>query len=172
LGEEWDGLVGGAPVSVLAALVTLGRPSSLFINRVAVELLDREPPDPRPLVLAYGAFPEAFQQLLAEHPRETDLLLTAAGGDEALATALHGALRPYAGADGLRERAWLNVVRAVGAHDDAPGAAVRLVLAEDVTPYLGRLAQARDGAQPSPPWDRLDAETAARFLGALRLRSH
>ncbi|PZG00035.1 hypothetical protein, partial [Nonomuraea aridisoli] len=169
--EEWDGLVGGAPMSVLAALITLGRPSSLFVNRVAVEALNREPPDPRPLVLAYDAFPGAFQQLLAEHPRETGVLLTTAGDDEALAAALHGALRPGSGADGLRERAWLNVVRAVAAHDDVLGSAVRLVLAEDVTPYTGKLTQTRDGAQLSSPWDRLDADTAARFLGALRLRS-
>lgn len=122
LGDEWYELVGSAPVGVLTSLVTLAGQSGTFLNRVAVELLNR-PPDPgwspHDLVRAYEDEPLALQQLLAEHPHETRALLDAAtrdpGLEEALAGALHEALKPGAGADGLRERAWRNIVRGVGA---------------------------------------------------------
>ncbi|MFC5823905.1 hypothetical protein [Nonomuraea insulae] len=122
LGDEWYELVGSAPPGVLTSLVTLAGQSGTFLNRVAVGLLNR-PPDPawsmHDLVRAYEDEPLALQQLLAEHPSETRALLDAATRDpsleEALAGALHEALKPGVGADGLRERAWRNIVRGVGA---------------------------------------------------------
>ncbi|MGP4099591.1 hypothetical protein [Nonomuraea sp. KM90] len=120
LGDEWYALVESAPPDVLTRLVTLAGQSGTFLNRVAVGLLNR-PPDPgwspQGLIAAYGRDPLAFQQLLAEHPRETRVLLAAAAADpaieEALAGVLHEAMKPGAGADGLRERAWVNVVRGI-----------------------------------------------------------
>ncbi|MBF8191000.1 hypothetical protein ITP53_35895 [Nonomuraea sp. K274] len=91
--------------------------------------------------------------------------------EEALARALHAALRPDAGVAGLRQRAWINVIRGMGsrAGDDLgafAGSPVSRALVGDVPPYLGQLARVQAEA-PEPPWDKLDPETAARFMGAL-----
>ncbi|MEV0995932.1 hypothetical protein [Nonomuraea sp. NPDC050202] len=109
LGEEWHDLARTAPPEALTALVSLAGQSGTFLGQVALTLLDRPEPgrDLHGLVLAYAANPLAFQQFLAEHPRETGILL--ATGDPALRAALDEALKPGAGADGLRERAWANV---------------------------------------------------------------
>ncbi|MCK2220135.1 hypothetical protein MF672_041015 [Actinomadura sp. ATCC 31491] len=124
LGEEWRELPVTAPADVLTTLLALGRPSGAFLTVVAVELLNRRP-DAGPdwnlhhLVHACRARPEAFQELLAEHPKETGVLLDAyalgthPAYERALAGALHAALEPGAGADGLRERAWLGLVGAL-----------------------------------------------------------
>ncbi|MEU6791984.1 hypothetical protein ABZ907_09825 [Nonomuraea wenchangensis] len=117
LGEEWRELPATAPADVLTTLIALARPSGAFLTVVAVELLNRRP-DAGPdwnlhhLAHAYRAVPEALQELLAEHQKETGVLLDAyALGthppyERALAAALRHALEPGAGADGLRERAW------------------------------------------------------------------
>ncbi|MFD0478834.1 hypothetical protein ACFQ0B_69620 [Nonomuraea thailandensis] len=133
LGDEWQALAESAPPQVLSALVSLAGQSGTFLHQVALTLLAGPEPGQevadRPaqgedlvagaepgrhlhgLVVAYAANPLAFQQFLAEHPRETRILL--ATGDPALRPALDEALKPGAGADGLRERAWANV-RSIG----------------------------------------------------------
>ncbi|QYC39959.1 hypothetical protein Nocox_11705 [Nonomuraea coxensis DSM 45129] len=117
LGEEWRELPATAPADVLTTLIALARPSGAFLDAVAVELLNRRP-DAGPdwnlhhLAAAYRVFPEALQELLAERPKETGVLLDAyalgthPAYERALAGALRHALEPGAGADGLRERAW------------------------------------------------------------------
>ncbi|MGP3920974.1 hypothetical protein [Nonomuraea sp. 10N515B] len=123
LGGEWYDMVATAPADVLTTLVALAGQSGTFLNRVAIDLLNRSPDaesvDPdwnlHNLAQAYTANPDAFQQLLAEHPKESGVLLAADTGNPAyeptLADALHNALKPGAGADGLRERAWFTVIR-------------------------------------------------------------
>ncbi|GAB2910585.1 hypothetical protein ACFMQL_25070 [Nonomuraea fastidiosa] len=128
LGDAWHELVDTAPSAALAALVTGAEQSGTVLNRVALALLNR-PQDaswsPRDLLQPYAADPLAFQQLLAEHPRESRTLLNAATADpaaaQALATALHEALQPGAGADGLRERAWTTVIGTPGGRSAAEG---------------------------------------------------
>lgn len=128
LGDAWHDLVGTAPSAALAALVTGAVQSGTVLNRVALTLLNR-PQDtawsPRDLLQPYAADPLAFQQLLAEHPRESRTLLSAATADpsaaQALATALHEALQPGVGADGLRERAWTTVIGSPGGQPAAGG---------------------------------------------------
>ncbi|MEV0165739.1 hypothetical protein [Nonomuraea fuscirosea] len=122
LGDAWYELVDSAPAGVLANLVTLAGQSGAMLNRVATGLLGRPPApgwSPRALIQAYERDPLAFQQLLAEHRDEARVLLDAAAGDpgcaEPLASAVHEALKPGAGVDGLRERAWRTVVRGLGA---------------------------------------------------------
>ncbi|MEV5891841.1 hypothetical protein [Nonomuraea fuscirosea] len=122
LGDEWYELVDSAPAGVLTNLVTLAGQSGAMLNRVATGLLARPPASgwsPRALIQAYEGDPLAFQQLLAEHRDEARVLLDAAAGDpgcaEPLASAVHEALKPGAGVDGLRERAWRTVVRGLGA---------------------------------------------------------
>ncbi|MFI6987821.1 hypothetical protein ACI2LC_32885 [Nonomuraea wenchangensis] len=126
LGEEWRELPATAPADVLTTLIALARPSGALLNVVAVELLNRRP-DAGPdwnlhhLAHAYRAFPEALQELLAEHQKETGVLLDAyalgthPAYERALAAALGHALEPGAGADGLRERAWSALTGALDA---------------------------------------------------------
>ncbi|MEZ7126979.1 hypothetical protein ACBR40_16740 [Nonomuraea sp. AD125B] len=126
LGEEWRELPATAPADVLTTLIALARPSGAFLNVVAVELLNRRP-DAGPdwnlhhLAHAYRSFPEALQELLAEHQKETGVLLDAyalgthPAYERALAAALRHALEPGAGADGLRERAWSGLTGALDA---------------------------------------------------------
>ncbi|WP_326628030.1 hypothetical protein OIE67_33550 [Nonomuraea fuscirosea] len=122
LGDAWYELVDSAPAGVLTNLVTLASQSGAMLNRVATGLLGRPPAagwSPRALIQAYERDPLAFQQLLAEHRDEARVLLDAAADDpgcaEPLASAVHEALKPGAGVDGLRERAWRTVVRGLGA---------------------------------------------------------
>ncbi|MGA5758008.1 hypothetical protein [Nonomuraea bangladeshensis] len=126
LGEEWRELPATAPADVLTTLIALARPSGAFLTVVAVELLNRRP-DAGPdwnlhhLAHAYRSFPEALQELLAEHQKETGVLLDAyalgthPAYERALAAALRHALEPGAGADGLRERAWSGLTGALDA---------------------------------------------------------
>ncbi|GAA2874502.1 hypothetical protein [Nonomuraea rubra] len=109
LGDEWQAVAESASPQALSALVSLAGQSGAVLHRVALALLDRPEPgtELHGLITAYAANPLAFQQFLAEHPRETGTLL--ATGDPALPAALDEALKPGAGADGLRERAWANV---------------------------------------------------------------
>ncbi|MEV4806325.1 hypothetical protein AB0K18_40555 [Nonomuraea sp. NPDC049421] len=128
LGDAWHELVATAPAGALTALVTGAGQSGTVLNRVATTLLNR-PQDtgwsPGDLLRPYAANPLAFQQLLAEHPRESRALLGAATADpaaaQALATALHEALKPGVGADGLRERAWATVIGTPGGRTAAEG---------------------------------------------------
>ncbi|MEW9548197.1 hypothetical protein [Nonomuraea sp. NPDC050783] len=125
LGEEWRELPATAPADVLTTLIALARPSGAFLNVVAAELLNRRP-DAGPdwnlhhLAHAYRTRPEALQELLAEHPKETGVLLDAyalgthPAYERVLTEALRHALAPGAGADGLRERAWLGLAGALG----------------------------------------------------------
>ncbi|MGI5282461.1 hypothetical protein ACQEVF_03925 [Nonomuraea polychroma] len=130
LGSEWYEMVATAPADVLTTLVALAGQSGTFLNRVAIDLLNR-PPESVPtapdwnlynLAQAYTTNPDAFQQLLAEHPKESGVLLAADTGNPAypaaLADALHNALKPGTGAEGLRERAWFTVIRS---NTDLPG---------------------------------------------------
>ncbi|MFC7588469.1 hypothetical protein ACFQYP_35730 [Nonomuraea antimicrobica] len=112
LGDEWYALVDDAPATALTSLVTLATQSGTFLDRVAVALLGRTPEpgwSPRDLVAAYDGRPLAFQQLLADHPREARVLLEAATGDPASERTLRAALAPDTGADGLRARALTNL---------------------------------------------------------------
>ncbi|WP_345399745.1 hypothetical protein [Nonomuraea salmonea] len=128
LGDAWHELVATAPAGALTALVTGAEQSGTVLNRVATTLLNR-PQDtgwsPGDLLRPYAGNPLAFQQLLAEHPREARALLSAATADpaaaQALATALHEALKPGVGADGLRERAWATVIGTPGGRTAAEG---------------------------------------------------
>jgi hypothetical protein len=202
LGNEWQKMVETAPSDILTSLVALAPQSGTFLNRVATNLLNRPPnsdsfpTDPNwnlhNLAKAYEANPEAFRRLLAEQPNEAGVMLDAytirSSGvpayEEALAKALHGALKPGAGADDMRERAWITVINSIGSEHtlwvgggigtfaDSP---ISRVLAQDITPILDKLArgQAERNSpdvpylEPRAPWDKLDPTVSARFLGAL-----
>ncbi|MGW0486494.1 hypothetical protein [Nonomuraea sp. NPDC003214] len=202
LGNEWQKMIETAPSDVLSSLVALAPQSGTFLNRVATNLLSRPPnsdtfpTDPNwnlhNLAKAYEANPEAFRRLLAEHPNEAGVMLDAytirslgvPAYEETLARALHGALKPGAGADDMRERAWITVINSIGSEHtlwvgggigtfaDSP---ISRVLAQDITPILDKLArgQAERNSpevpylEPRAPWDKLDPTVSARFLGAL-----
>ncbi|MFG2078638.1 hypothetical protein [Nonomuraea maritima] len=200
LGNEWQKMVETAPSDILTSLVTLAPQSGSFLNRVATNLLNRppnsDPADPNwnlhNLVKAYGANPEAFQRLLAEHPKEAGVLLDAytvrttgvPAYEEALAQALHGALKPGAGTDDLRERSWLTVINSIGSEDTFwvggglgtfSNSPISRTLAQDIKPILDHLArgQAKQNSpemphlEPRAPWHTLDPAVSARFMGAL-----
>ncbi|TMR22617.1 hypothetical protein ETD86_10800 [Nonomuraea turkmeniaca] len=207
LGEEWRQFIETTDPGLLTGLVTMSKPSSTLLNQVARRVLGRSLAADRPtspnwnlnaLVEAYDANPQALQKLLAEDKDAAGWLLHPGrfmrtgvpGFEERLAGVLDKALRPGAGNDRERERAWLNIISAVGARDTPwlggqwiPNAWLRRgesspvsqALAKNVAPYLDKLArlQAKESSpdltklHPAPPWDRLDPDTAARFLGAL-----
>ncbi|QFY12919.1 hypothetical protein GBF35_45875 [Nonomuraea phyllanthi] len=202
LGSEWQKMVETAPSDILTALVALAPQSGTFLNRVATNLLNRPPnsdaypTDPNwnlyNLAKAFGGNPEAFQRLLADHQKEAGILLDAytirtAGVpayEEALAKALHGALKPGAGADDVRERAWLTVIDSIGSENTLwvggslgtfASSPVSRMLAQDIQPILDKLArgQAQRSSpevpylQPRAPWDKLDPAVSAGFMGAL-----
>ncbi|MET7338958.1 hypothetical protein [Nonomuraea sp. NPDC005650] len=202
LGNEWQKMVETAPSDILTALVALAPQSGTFLNRVATNLLNRPPnsdavpTDPNwnlyNLAKAYEANPEAFQRLLAEHQKEAGVLLDAytirttgvPAYEEALANALHGALKPGSGLDDMRERAWLTVINSIGSENGLwvggslgtfSNSPISRMLAQDIKPILDKLArgQAQRNSpkmpylKPSPPWDKLDPSVSARFMGAL-----
>ncbi|MEU4235299.1 hypothetical protein AB0F17_64455 [Nonomuraea sp. NPDC026600] len=202
LGNEWQKMVETAPSDILTALVRLAPQSGTFLNQVATNLLNRPPnsdtypTDPNwnlyNLAKAYQANPEAFQRLLAEHQKEAGVLLDAytirASGvpayEEALAKALHGALKPGSGVDNVRGQAWLTVVNSIGSEHTFwvgggigtfANSPISRVLAQDIEPILDNLARGQAERNspkmpylgPSPPWDKLDPTVSARFLGAL-----
>lgn len=202
LGKEWQEMAETAPAEVLTTLVAVAPQSGAFLNRVAASLLkrspnsDRVPTDPNwnlyNLAKAYQVNPEAFQQFLAKNPNEAGVLLDAytissigiPDYQQALADALHGALKPGSGPDGMREQAWLTVINRIGAENtlwvggslgtfaDSP---ISRVLAQDIKPildYLARSQAVRNSPEmshlgPRPPWNNLDPTIAARFMGAL-----
>ncbi|GGO83635.1 hypothetical protein [Nonomuraea cavernae] len=202
LGNDWQKMVETAPSDILTALVAQAPQSGTFLNRVATNLLNRPPnsdtfpTDPNwnlyNLAKAYEANPEAFRRLLVEHQKEAGVMLDAytirSSGvpeyEEALAKALHGALKPGAGADDLRERAWITVINSIGSEHTLwvgggigtfANSPISRVLAQDITPILDKLArgQAERNSPEVPylesraPWDKLDPTVSARFLGAL-----
>lgn len=209
LAEEWRSkLVESTDPGMLTALIAMSKPSSTLLNQVARRVLGRPltadaPTSPNwnlnVLVEAYDADPQALQTLLAEskdvaasllHPgrwrstRLTDF-------EQRLAGVLDKALRPGAGDDHVRERAWLNIINGVGA-DGTPwlggqwiqnalalpkfkDSPVSQVLAKNVVPYLDKLARAQakesspslTSLYPPAPWDKLNADVVSRFLGAV-----
>jgi hypothetical protein len=202
LGNEWQKMVESAPSDILTSLVALAPQSGTFLNRVATNLLNRPPnsdafpTDPNwnlyNLAKAYQANPEAFQRFLAEHPKEAGVLLDAytirSSGvpayEEALAGALHGALKPGFGPDEVRERAWITVINSIGSENSLwvggslgtfANSPISRMLAQDIKPILDHLARgqaARNSSEvpyvkPRAPWDKLDPTVSARFLGAL-----
>ncbi|TMR91028.1 hypothetical protein [Nonomuraea basaltis] len=202
LGNEWQKMVETAPSDILTTLVALVPQSGTFLNRVAANLLNRPPnsdafpTDPNwnlhNLAKAYEANPEAFQRFLAGNPKEAGVLLDAytirstgvPAYEEAVAKALHGALKPGFGADDVRERAWLTVINSIGSENSLwvggslgtfANSPISRMLAQDIKPFLDQLARgqaARNSPDmphlgPRPPWDKLDPTVSARFLGAL-----
>ncbi|MGP4097165.1 hypothetical protein [Nonomuraea sp. KM90] len=202
LGNEWQKMVETAPSDILTTLIGLAPQSGTFLNKVASNLLNRPPnsdaypTDPNwnlyNLAKAFAANPEAFQRFLAEHRKESGVLLDAytirstgvPAYEEALADALHGALKPGTGTDNVRDQAWLSVINSIGAEHslwvggslgtfaDSP---ISRMLAQDIRPILDHLARGQAqrnspdlphvGARP--PWDKLDPAVSARFMGAL-----
>ncbi|GAA3257575.1 DUF6571 family protein [Nonomuraea helvata] len=202
LGNEWQKMAETAPSDILTALVGLAPQSGTFLNKVATSLLNRPPnsdafpTDPNwnlyNLAKAYEANPEAFQRLLAEHPKEAGVLLDAytirstgvPAYEEMLAKALHGALKPGSGTDDARDRAWLTVINSIGSENSLwvggslgtfANSPISRMLAQDIKPILDKLARGQavrnspevPYLKPGPPWDKLDATVSARFMGAL-----
>ncbi|MEV1168119.1 hypothetical protein [Nonomuraea sp. NPDC049784] len=209
LGEEWrEKFMEGTDPGTLTALVAMSKPSSTLLNQVARRVLGRPltadtPSSPNwnlnVLVEAYDADPQALQTLLAESKDAAGSLLHPGRWrstrlpdfEKRLAGVLDKALRPGAGDDRVRERAWLNIISGVGV-DGTPwlggqwiqnalvlpkfkDSPVSQVLAKNVVPYLDKLArvQAKQSSPkltslyPPPPWDKLNADVASRFFGAV-----
>ncbi|MEV4552896.1 hypothetical protein [Nonomuraea wenchangensis] len=200
LGEEWRGkFLESTQPGVLTALIAMSKPSDRLLNQVASRVLGRPlaadfPTSPNwnlhALVEAYDANPQALQTWLADnkdaagwllHPQRARL----SGVAEAkLAGALDKALNPSAGTADVRDRAWFNIIRGMGAEnspwvggswgviDDSP---ISETLAKNVAPYLDQLARGQskrdspelEAAFPSPPWDTLAPDDASRFMGGL-----
>ncbi|MFI6295904.1 hypothetical protein ACIBEJ_30195 [Nonomuraea sp. NPDC050790] len=198
LGPKWlDDFFASTPPGVLTSLITLARPSSRLLNKVATRVLGRPLAADLPtsqnwnlnaLVDAYAADPAALQTLLATdknaahgllHPQRVRM----SGIDDIqqkLATVLDQALAsgPH------RDQAMLNIIRTLGAEDgpwtsaswgvwkDSP---ISETLAANIGPHLDQLARAqskRDSPEltaihPTSPWDTLTPDTASRFVGVL-----
>ncbi|UBU12530.1 hypothetical protein [Nonomuraea gerenzanensis] len=202
LRTEWQKMVETAPSDILTALVTLAPQSSAFLTKVATNLLNRPPnsdafpTDPNwnlyNLARAFAANPEAFQRFLAEHPKEAATMLDAytirstgvPAYEQALAEALHGALKPDSGTAEVRERAWLSVINSIGADNTLwvggslgtfANSPVSRMLAQNIKPILDHLARGQATRNSPkmphlaarPPWDKLDPAVSARFMGAL-----
>ncbi|MFI6995783.1 hypothetical protein [Nonomuraea wenchangensis] len=200
LGEEWRGkFLESTQSGVLTALIAMSKPSDRLLNQVASRVLGRPlaadfPTSPNwnlhALVEAYDANPQALQTWLADnkdaagwllHPQRARL----SGVAEAkLAGALDKALNPNAGTADVRDRAWFNIIRGMGAEnspwvggswgviDDSP---ISETLAKNVAPYLDQLARGQskrdspelEAAFPASPWDTLAPDDASRFMGGL-----
>ncbi|WP_170321270.1 hypothetical protein [Acrocarpospora pleiomorpha] len=203
LPPQWrkDVLTRAAPAT-LSAMVALSRPSEAFLKEVAVRQFTSPtagfaPSSPDPdwnTVHVIGAFtgnPAALQRLLAEHRDVAGQLLRpdlvkgtgTADFDELLADVLGRALDPHTGSAATRERAWINVIDAVGYdgsqelsghYQTFENSAVNAALAKNLTPYLGELALGQVhadspglGLTPTGPWKALHEDVAGRFVGAL-----
>ncbi|MFB4285049.1 hypothetical protein ACBJ59_57970 [Nonomuraea sp. MTCD27] len=202
LGEEWRGkFMESTQPGVLTALIAMSKPSSRLLNQVALRVLGRPlgadlPTSPNwnlnALVEAYNADPQALQTLLADNKDAAGWLLhpqrarmSGVDGLEAkLAGALDKALNPNAGTADVRDRAWFNIIRGMGAENspwiggswgtikDSP---ISETLAKNVAPYLDQLARGqskRDSPElkstfPTSPWDTLAPDDASRFMGSL-----
>ncbi|MEV1001787.1 hypothetical protein [Nonomuraea sp. NPDC050202] len=205
LGQEWNKFIETTDTGMLTTLVAMSKPSRRLLNQVALRELRRPLSTDGPnwnlnvLMEAYEADPEALQTLLAENKdAAAGLLHPGRFGrtglpdfEKRLAGVLDKAMRPDAGDDRVRERAWVNIISGVGA-DGTPwlggqwvhtalappnykGSPISQVLAKNVVPYLDKLARvdAKESSSklkslyPPPPWDKLDAATASRFFGAV-----
>ncbi|MBN6051060.1 hypothetical protein JYK22_03855, partial [Nonomuraea sp. RK-328] len=202
LGEVWRGkFMETTQPGVLTALVAMSRPSPKLLNQVALRVLGRPLAADLPssqnwnlkvLVDAYDADPQALQTLLAENKGAAGWLLHPQrarmsglpGFEQKLARVLDKALKPGAGVDTVRDQAWFNLIRGMGAEDspwagaswgtykDSP---ISETLAKNVAPYLDQLARGqskRDSPElkavfPTSPWDSLAPDDASRFMGAL-----
>lgn len=202
LGEEWRGtFMETTQPGVLSALVAMSRPSPKLLNQVALRVLGRPLAADLPsgqnwnlnaLVDAYDANPQALQTLLAKNKDVAGWLLHPQrarmsgipGFEQKLAGVLEKALKPGAGADALRDQAWFNIIRSMGAEEspwiggswgtlnDSP---ISETLAKNVAPYLDQFARGqskRDSPElkavfPTSPWDTLAPDDASRFMGAL-----
>ncbi|WP_043636905.1 hypothetical protein [Nonomuraea candida] len=152
---------------MLTALVAMSKPSTRLLNQVAIRVLGRPLTADLPtsqnwnlnaLVDAYDADPQALQTLLAENKDAAGWLLHPQrarqsgipGSEKKMAGVLDKALRPGAGADGVRERAWFNLINGMGAENspwiggswgtfkDSP---ISETLAKNVVPYLDQFAR-------------------------------
>ncbi|MEQ4724917.1 hypothetical protein [Nonomuraea sp. B19D2] len=202
LGEEWRGkFMESTQPGVLTAMIAMAKPSSRLLNQVALRVLGRPlgadlPTSPNwnlnALVEAYNADPQALQTLLADNKDAAGWLLHpqrarmsgVAGLEAKLAGALDKALNPNAGTASVRDRAWFNIIRGMGAENspwiggswgtikDSP---ISETLAKNVAPYLDQLARGQSkrdspelkSAFPTSPWDTLAPDDASRFMGGL-----
>ncbi|MGP3916768.1 hypothetical protein [Nonomuraea sp. 10N515B] len=202
LGEEWgENFIKTTQPGVLTALVAMSKPSTRLLNQVALRVLGRPLTADLPtsqnwnlnaLMDAYDANPQALQTLLAENKDAAGWLLHPQRArqsgipdfEKKMAGVLDKALRPGAGVDSVRERAWFNIIRGMGAEDspwiggswgtlkDSP---ISETLAKNVVPYLDQFARGqskRDSPEltrlfPRAPWDGLDPDSASRFMGGL-----
>ncbi|MGR6914274.1 hypothetical protein ACU635_08475 [[Actinomadura] parvosata] len=202
LGKEWgEEFIKTTQPGVLTALVAMSKPSARLLNQVALRVLGRPLAADLPtsqnwnlnaLMDAYDMDPQALQTLLAENKDAAGRLLHPqrarqsgiADFEKKLAGVLDKALRPGTGVDSVRERAWFNIIRGMGAEDspwiggswgtlkDSP---ISETLATNVVPYLDQFARGqsrRDSPEltrlfPRAPWDGLDPDTASRFMGGL-----
>ncbi|MEV0630170.1 hypothetical protein [Nonomuraea wenchangensis] len=200
LGEEWRGkFLESTQPGVLTALIAMSKPSDRLLNQVASRVLGRPlaadfPTSPNwnlhALVEAYDANPQALQTWLADnkdaagwllHPQRARL----SGVAEAkLAGALDKALNPRAGTADVRDRAWFNIIRGMGAENSPwiggswgviDDSSISETLAKNVAPYLDQLARGQskrdspelEAAFPTSPWDTLAPDDASRFMGGL-----
>ncbi|GAA1019386.1 hypothetical protein Aple_048760 [Acrocarpospora pleiomorpha] len=197
-----ENVLARADPATLSAIVALARPSGPFLNEVGVRQFGSRATGSAPLMMgpdwnsvlvarAYTANPGALQKLLAEHEEIAGKLLRpqlvkGTGTSEfpaLLATALGRALDSGIGSAATRERAWINLINAVGydgtenpsghfaSFENSP---INKALAKNLTPYLGELARGQIyadspelGLVPSGPWKDLHEDVAARFVGAL-----
>ncbi|MFB4278935.1 hypothetical protein ACBJ59_26840 [Nonomuraea sp. MTCD27] len=202
LGKEWgEEFIKTTQPGVLTALVAMSKPSTRLLNQVALRVLGRPLAADLPtsqnwnlnaLMDAYEANPQALQTLLAENKDAAGWLLHPQRArqsgipdfEKKMAGVLGKALRPGAGVDSVRERAWFNIIRGMGAEDspwiggswgtlkDSP---ISEILAKNVAPYLDQFARGqskRDSPEltrlyPRAPWDGLHPDTASRFMGGL-----
>ncbi|NBE95181.1 hypothetical protein [Nonomuraea sp. K271] len=202
LGEEWQGpFMKATQPGVLTAIVAMSKPSTKLLNQVALKVLGRPLTADLPtsenwnlnvLVEAYDANPQALQTLLAQNKEAAGWLLHPqrvrmsgiSGFEGKVAGVLDKALKPGAGVDSVREQAWVNIIRGMGAKDspwigggwgtfhDSP---ISETLAKYVGPYLDQLARGqskRDSPDlpstfPTSPWDSVHTDEASRFMGGL-----
>lgn len=202
LGEEWQGsFMKATQPGVLTALVAMSKPSTKLLNQVALRVLGRPLTADLPtsqnwnlnvLVEAYDANPQALQTLLAQnkdaagwllHPQRVQMS-GISGFEGKLAGVLDKALKPGAGVDSVREQAWVNIIRGMGAKDSPwiggswgtlDNSPISETLAKNVAPYLDQLARGqskRDSSEltevfPRSPWDSVHPDDASRFMGGL-----
>ncbi|MCG5219476.1 hypothetical protein [Streptosporangium sp. KLBMP 9127] len=205
VGEPWrKELLEKGELDTLSTLVALADQSDTFLNQVGTRLLNlplmarrahMSDPDwnTYALMKAYDANPKAFQRLLAEQKNTAFLLLlpdrVKMSGipdfQPTLAKTLDKALRPGAGDNALRARAWVNLINGLGyegSHesgghfDTLKNSPINAVLARNLAPYLGQLASVQAAATspalvnavtPGGPWNSVRPDVASRFFGAV-----
>ncbi|MFI6903898.1 hypothetical protein ACIBKY_21710 [Nonomuraea sp. NPDC050394] len=198
LDAKWlDAFLTTTQPGVLAALITLSRPSSRLLNQVATRVLARPlaadlPTSPNwnlnALIDAYTHDPAALQSLLATNQNAAGWLLhpqrIRLSGVDGLQTKLAAVLDRALAQGPHRDQAMFNIIRTLGA-EDSPWISTRWgiwrdspiseTLAANIGPYLDQLARAqsrRDSPEltaiyPTSPWDTLTPDDASRFAGVL-----